>query len=117
MRLLTTFIILLATSSCTRGQAGLRIKITAHSEVSGMPGMKMADERSTVIYAEHGRIRVESPTFRHFPPTVMIERCDSRLMYALDSANREYTESPIATPQSSIPASEKTEQKSNERLT
>ena len=109
MRLLTTFILVLATSSCTHRQTALRLKITAHSEVSGLPGMRMPADRATVIYSDHGRLRMESSASPPFPALVVIQRCDTHVIYTLDSAKREYTESPLP-----FPASKETEQKSNE---
>ena len=106
MRLLTMFILVLATSSCTHGQTALRLKITVHSEAGGLPGMSIPVDRASVIYADHGRLRVESSGFRQFPALVVIQRCDIHVIYTLDSAKHEYTESPL-------PSTE-TEQKSNE---
>jgi hypothetical protein len=109
MRLLTMFILVLATSSCTHRQTVLRLKIAAHSEVSGLPGMRMPADRATVIYADHGRLRVESSASPLSPALVVIQRCDTHVIYTLDSAKREYTESPLP-----LPASKEPEQKSNE---
>lgn len=114
MRVLTTFILVLATLGCTHGQTALRIKIAAHSETKGMPEMRTPEDRTTVIYAVPDRTRIESPASGPWPRMVMIQRCDTHVMYALNLSKREYTESPMPSPKNQSAANKEIEQKSSE---
>lgn len=102
MRFPTTLVILLAVSSCTHAQTALRMKITAHSE-SGLRVLSEPEDRVTTIYAVLGKSRVEPSPSPRFPAMVMIQRCDTHMLYTLDPAKREYTESPLPSPNDASP--------------
>jgi hypothetical protein len=115
MRVLTTFILMLATLGCTHGQTVLRIKIAAHTEVKGMPGMRIRPEEdsTTVRYMEPGRTRFETPAEGPWMGRTMIQRCDTRVLYTIDLANREYREAPIPLPDAQSAYSTGSDRKSN----
>jgi len=53
------------------------------------------EDRVTTIYAVRGKSRVEPSPSPRFPAMVIIQRCDTNMLYTLDPAKREYTESPL----------------------
>jgi hypothetical protein len=92
-------------------QPAVRIKIVAHSEKRGLPHTIEPVDRTTIIYAQTGRTRVESSAFRQWPAMVIIQRCDLHVMYVLNPTKREYTESLLPSPELHSKASEDAEQK------
>lgn len=90
--------ILISVPSCTQAQRALRIKIVAHSQTRGVPHGGEED-RTIIVHAQGGRIRIESPAFGPSPSMVTIQRCDTRVMYALNSSKREYTETRMPPPE------------------
>lgn len=101
-------VFLLMASICTQGQTGLRIKITAHSELSPRHARIAGGERTWFVYAANDRTRTEISASR-FPATVTIQRCDTHKFYTLDVERREYVETSLPSGKSA--SSKSTEQK------
>lgn len=114
MRLLLAVLVL---GSCTSGQTMPGMRIVQHTETiaSGVPGMTQPEEGTTISYALGTNRRTEFPLEwpPNRPPTkmILIQRCDTRVIYSLNPEKREYTETRLPSPEEREKARREAERK------
>jgi hypothetical protein len=113
MRLLVVVIVL---ASCTYAQTGIRIKVVQRTQTTGVPGMMEPEERTIIIYSQGSNRRTETPGFdlpRNVPPMkmIIIQRCEDRVLYALNPDKREYTEMQLTFRESELKVRQETQRK------
>lgn len=117
MRLLLAVVVL---GSCTYGQTVAGVKIVQHTETktTGVPGMAWPEERTIISYAQGSNRRTEFPleSLRNVPPMkmILIQRCDTRVIYSLNPDKREYTETHSPSPKEEAKARQETQRKWSE---
>lgn len=117
MRLLLAVLVL---GSCTYGQTVPGVKIVQHTETesSGVPGMMQPEESTIISYSQGTKRRTEFPFQwpRNRPPInmIVIQRCDTRVIYSLNPEEREYTETQLPSPEEREKARREAERKWSE---
>ncbi len=117
MRLLFAILVL---GTCMYGQTVAGTKIVQHTETkaSGVPGMTQPEEGTTISYALGSNRRTEFPLEwpRNRPPMkmILIQRCDTRVVYSLNPDKREYTETQLPSPEEREKARREAERKWSE---
>ncbi|MDT8068324.1 MAG: hypothetical protein ROO76_09195 [Terriglobia bacterium] len=111
MRLLVAVLML---ASCTYGQTG--IKIVQRIQTTGVTGMPGPAERTIITYAQGTNRRTEFPAFeplRNVVPMkmIVIHRCDTRVLYALNPDKHEYTETQLPSPENEAKVRQETQRK------